>query len=265
MDSTSNTTPEEWVLREGLQRLSLAVPQVPPVSPRDPDMRIALAIPVERTMLQEAFFGFAAILQQGWSLAQLPYTRNDVARHKFARFLLDEGYTHLLMLDSDHVHPPDIVQRLARWFVAYPDLVQVVGGLNFRRGEPYDPCAFVDPGDGQFHRLAEWGEGAVQVDALGTGSIMIAKSVFERLPEEQGWFDYQYPDHNQWPGTDMTFSARCREAGIALWVDTTTTSPHIGTHLIDERDYRRFIAEQEALARARVDQRQRQVPVEAHV
>lgn len=253
--------PEEWALRETMQRRMLAEPAVPLLTARDPQMRVAVGIPMERTMLQEAVFGFIGIFQQGWAFAQLPYTRNDVARHKLASFLLDSDYTHLLMLDSDHVHPPDIVQRLARWFQAYPDMVQVVGGLNFRRGEPYDPCAFVDPGDGQFHRLAEWGRGAVEVDALGTGSMMIARSVFEQLPEDAGWFDYEYPNHTGWPGTDMTFSKRCREAGITLWCDTTCTSPHIGTMLIGEDTYRTFLAQQEALMRAQAEARPQVVTI----
>jgi hypothetical protein len=242
-----DSTPQEWTIRETLQRECLPEPRVAVLRANDDRMRVAIGIPMERTMLQEAFFGFAAILQQGWSLAQLPYTRNDVARHKLAQFLLKSDYTHLLMLDSDHVHPVDIVPRLARWFQAYPDL-RVVGGLNFRRGEPFDPCAFVDPGDGEFHRMAEWGRGLVRVDALGTGSMMIDRRVFEALPEDAGWFDYAYPNHSQWPGTDMTFSARCREAGIGLWCDTTCTSPHIGTMLIDASTYRAYLAQQIALA-----------------
>ena len=246
---TKENEPGEWSIRETMQRECLPEPPVAMLRANDPDMRIVVGIPMERTIMQEAFFGFAAILQQGWSLAQLPYTRNDVARHKLCQFLLQSDYTHLLMLDSDHVHPVDVVPRLARWFQTYPQ-VRVVGGLNFRRGEPYDPCAFVDPGDGEFHRLAEWGNGAVRVDALGTGSMMIDKRVFELLPEEKGWFDYAYPNHTGWPGTDMAFSARCREAGVGLWCDTTCTSPHIGTMMIDADTYKRFLAEQFALAQA---------------
>lgn len=238
--------PGEWAIRETMQREFLPEPHVVPLRAGDPEMRVAIGIPMERTIMQEAFYGFAAIMQQGWPLAELPYTRNDVARHKFAQFLLNSEYTHLLMLDSDHRHPVDVVQRLARWFQAYPE-VRVVGGLNFRRGEPFDPCAFVDPGDGEFHRLAEWGPGLLRVDALGTGSMMIDRRVFEQLPESAGWFDYEYPNHSAWPGTDMTFCARCRAAGISLWCDTTCVSPHLGVQFITEATYRQFLAEQIAL------------------
>jgi len=222
-------------------RRLLAVPEVEPLTVRAPDMKVILGIPMERVINQHAFFSFAEIFVQGWALARLEYTRNDIARHKFAEFLLQTEYTHLLMLDSDHTHPADIVQRLARWFQAYPDTVRVVGGLHYRRGKPYDPCAFVDPGDGTYRRMAEWGEGAIEVDALGTGSMMVERSVFEEM--DPPYFAYDYKEWSGWPGTDMYFSERCRERGITLWCDTTTTSPHIGDMFIDDAAYRRWIAE----------------------
>ena len=233
---------EDWA-HASVQRRILQEPRgLSLLAANDPDMRIILGIPMERTISQHAFFGFSEILIQGWPLARLEYTRNDIARCKLADFMLsDDKFTHLLMLDSDHVHPPDVVQRLARWFRAYPEQVQVVGGLNFRRGAPYDPCAFIDPGDGKFRRLAEWPTGAMDVDALGTGSIMIARSVFEQM--EKPYFAYNYDcPYGDWPGTDMWFSAECRKRGITLWCDTTTVSPHIGVNYIDASTYSDWVA-----------------------
>lgn len=226
-----------------VQRRLLPVPEgVPPLRAGDTDMRVLIGIPMERVLGQLPFFAFAEILIQGWPLARLEYTRNDIARCKFAEFLMqDEKYTHLLMLDSDHVHPSDIVHRLSRWFRAYPEQVQVAGGLNFRRGQPFDPCAFIDPGDGNFRRMAEWSTGLMEVDALGSGSIMIARSVFEKM--DKPWFGYSYENYGDWAGTDMWFSAKCRKAGIPLWCDSTTTSPHVGDRLIDEGTYREWLSE----------------------
>jgi hypothetical protein len=240
--------PKEWTLTAEVSRKFLPEPErIHVIGAQDPTVRIVLAIPMERTMMQEAFFSFARIFQQGWAMARLPYTRNDIAREKFAQFLLNEKapdgvtpkYTHILMLDSDHAHPEDIVMRLARWVFLYPQSVQVVGGLNFRRGEPYDPCAFIDPGDGQFHRLAQWGKGLLSVEALGSGSLLIAREVFEKIPAP--WFNYAYPGGDMTPGTDMTFSAKCRAAGITLWVDGTTTSPHLGINEIGADDYHEYV------------------------
>lgn len=254
MEHDDNDT--AWTLTERLEREALLEPQTwMPLVHGDQDIRPVVGVPMERTISQEAFFGFVNIFQRGWSMAQHPYARNDLTRHHMVKFLLEhEEYTHLVMLDSDHVHPPDIVERLARWVRAYPERVEVIGGLNFRRGEPFDPCAFVDPGDGQFHRMEDWARypdghpmagrpsSAIAVEALGTGSIMIARTAIEKLADDEAWFDYKYPDHKGWPGTDMTFSSRCRQAGITLWVDTTTTSPHLTTMRVDEQTYRDWVA-----------------------
>jgi hypothetical protein len=229
----------------------------PVVTPNDPDMRVLLAVPMERTIGQLPFFGFIQIFNQGWPLARLEYTRNDIARCQFAEFLLKGNYTHLLMLDSDHVHPPDVVQRIARWFRAYPDEVRVCGGLNFRRGAPFDPCAFVDPDGKGYRRMAQWYDptaegdfpGAIEVDALGSGSLMIAKTVLEEMVAKglagvpgKPFFGYNY-QKDGWPGTDMWFSELCHAAGITLWCDTTTVSPHVGDRLIDEATYRAWLRE----------------------
>ena len=113
-----------------------------------------------------------------------------------------------------------------------------------------------------------WDELIAVCDALTAAGITPFEATFkEPWTIGQGWFDYAYPNHHGWPGTDMTFSAKCREAGIPLWVDTTTTSPHIGTQLIDERTYRAYIREQVLLAREQQAEAQAaaMVPVGARI
>jgi hypothetical protein len=199
----------------------------------DAGMRIICGVPMERTIMQEAFFGFLHIAVQGWPFAELAYTRNDIARYKLSKHLLESDFTHLLMMDSDHRHPHDIVQRLARWPLNYSN-VQIAGGLCFRRGEPFDPCAFVYK-DGHYRRLAEWPSGLVQVDALGTGAILIARQVFETIPPP--WYDYKYEDLEGWPGTDMSFARYCEQYHIGQYLDTTTVSPHLGVLSVDADTY----------------------------
>ncbi|RPJ24411.1 MAG: glycosyltransferase family 2 protein [Planctomycetaceae bacterium] len=149
--------------------------------------RIVVGVPMERTMAHadDVFFNFLAIAQNGVPFIKQNYTRTDVARNKMAMQLLQSDFTHLLMLDVDHIHPTDIVQRLARWVVADPGK-QVIGGLNFRRGEPYEPCCFLIGPDGRYYAPAEWERGLVKVDIIGTGSILISREVFERM--QPPWF-----------------------------------------------------------------------------
>ena len=73
--------------------------------------------------------------------------------------------------------------------------------------------------------------------------MLIAREVFETL--EEPWFNYEYPGGDFTPGTDMSFSAKCREAGIRLWVDGSTTSPHLGVKEIGQDEYREYVARQQ--------------------
>ena len=95
------------------------------------------------------------------------------------------------------------------------------------------------------------------VDVLGSGSILIAREVFETFGRDDfPWFGYSYdkarkgaqdaPDWETlrhgcgWPGTDMWFSALCRKHGIKQWVDTTTTSPHIIETVVTEESWKQW-------------------------
>jgi len=199
----------------------------------------------------KVFFPFLAIAQQGFPIIAISYGRTDVIRNKFALHLLNSDATHLIMLDLDHVHPWDIVQRLMRPFIQDPD-VRVVAGLNFRRGEPYDPCAYVLGDSGKYHPMAEWEQGLIKVDAVGTGTIAIDRRVFEEL--EPPWFAYDYSKvmDDNWPGEDFYFSDKCRKAGIPIYVDTTVTSPHMIDAVVDERTFQEY----------RIDKGMGMVPIE---
>ena len=215
--------------------------------------RILLVVLKERAIsyADEVFDNLWQIASAGVQPLFINYSRTDLARNKVVQNLLASNFTHVLMLDIDHKHPVDIVQRLARWFLldrlADNDKkmgVQVVGGLNFRRSSPHDPCCHLMGVDGQIYAPAQWDQGLMQVDAIGTGSIMIAREVFETI--QPPWFfnTYDRAWADVWPGEDMGFSRKCREYGIKMHVDTTTTSPHIIPREIGEQDFRTAIAEQ---------------------
>lgn len=198
--------------------------------------RILVAFLLERT-ISYADLVFPAVVQiaaQGPVILNMPYQRTDLARNRASMELLKGNFTHLLMMDIDHVHPADIIQRLARWVVKDPKKYQVVGGLNFRRSEPYDPCAYKIGQDGSMWTIAwEKEDEILEVDRLGTGSILIAREVLETIPPP--WFvnDYSQAWRDAWPGEDIGFNKKCQESGIKMWVDLTVTSPHITPAIID--------------------------------
>lgn len=207
-----------------------------------PFPKIAVAVLHERAMshADDVFPGFWGIAMQGAPLLHQDYGRTDMVRNRIAMRLLQSDFTHVLMLDVDHIHPTNIIQKLARWVLADPEKIEVVGGLNFRRGAPFEPCCFVQGDDGKFYAPAEWAPGLIKVDAVGTGSLLISRTVFERMEPPWFWVDYSNVWEDVWPGEDMGFSANCRKLGINMWVDTTVTSPHMIDATVDEDSFRAF-------------------------
>ncbi len=202
-------------------------------------MKVIIGVPMERTIPEESVWGLIGIAQQGYPFIRQGYTRTDVARNQFAEHLLTTDCTHLLMLDLDHDHPPDIVTRLSRWA---DDGHQVIAGLCFRRSPPHDPLMFYPDGD-KWYAPTEWPRGLVSAGIVGTGAILIDRRVFERLPKP--WFGYSYDGAaaGGYPSDDIWFCRLCREAGIGLWCDTTTVSPHMATRWIDEKAFRSYLEE----------------------
>lgn len=208
--------------------------------------RVLVCFLLERS-ISYADLVFPTIVQiaaQGPVILNLPYMRTDLARNKAAIELLKTDFTHLLMLDIDHIHPTNIVQRLARWVIKDPKEFQVVGGLNFRRSEPHDPCAYTFDESDQSMWAIEWDKDTtlMEVDRLGTGSMMISREVFEKIPPP--WFvnDYSQAMRDAWPGEDIGFNRLCKKHGVKMWVDCTTTSPHIVPGLVDESSWRNWCA-----------------------
>ena len=204
--------------------------------------KILLTIPLERSLssADKCFWNFMMMARTGVTFLPMAYMRTDLFRNKVAEKLLETDFTHVLMLDADHQHPIDIIQRLARWVIIDPT-IKVVGGLNFRRGEPFEPCAFMQDNAGGVYAIMEWEKGLVEVDAIGTGSILISREVFELI--EPPWF-YNIYDHawtGHYPGEDIGFSKQCYDAGIPLYVDTTTTSPHIMDAMVTEETFRGWL------------------------
>lgn len=220
----------------------LAILDVLPISSWDYP-RILVGIPLERSVsyADKVFHQFLAIASQGPIFLREPYGRTDLVRNKFVQRLLTSDASHLLMLDIDHIHPMKIVQQLAKWPLLDPS-IRVVGGMNFRRGKPFDPvCGIYNNGHKRRLMITEWEQGLIQVDECGAGSLLVARSVFEEM--EPPWFFNVYDNvwENDWPGEDIGFSRKCRDLGIPMYVDTTTSSPHCIESLVTEATYRRYL------------------------
>lgn len=205
--------------------------------------RILVHIPMFPSLpfAADVFYDFMAIATQGPAFVDAGYNKVELAREKGCQKLMDSDFTHILMLDADHKHPHDIIQRLARWVIDDPEKL-IIGGLNFRRGEPYDPCAFVNDEKGGYGTLYNWSPGLVKVDYIGMGSVLIAREALEQI--EKPWFHFHYPDgkaDNGWYSEDVHFCRKANAVGIQIYCDTTTTSPHMISAYVDENTFRNYV------------------------
>ena len=147
----------------------------------------------------------------------------------------------LVMLDNDHKHPADILERLIQRVDAEHE---VVGALAFRRSEPHDPCFYNVAEEGQSANVATSFDGSlVKCDIVGTGAIAIRRSAFRKLQEaghEWPWFRFVYKDgmqHEIRQSEDWSFGLMCKRAGIPHWCDTSLETPHLGEMTITAQSW----------------------------
>lgn len=173
-----------------------------------------------------------------------PYGRTDLARNNMVKIFLEQAADPndvLIMLDADHTHPFDILERLA----AHPAEIGVVGALAFRRGLPHFPCFFVRDGQGAYHIIAEWEPGGLLKGTIvGTGAIAIKRWVFEQLKAsgfEWPFFRYTYaPNGPVQPSEDIYFGECCEQCGIPHYCDTAIETPHLAVGEIDSSSWKQW-------------------------
>lgn len=166
----------------------------------------------------------------------------------------EKTVTHILFLDADHKHPAEIVPQLARAVREDPTRM-VVAALNFRRSEPWDPCAYEISESGDSSVWLSWAPGVYPVSVTGMAAMLVAVECFDKIEWPFFGYDYSHADKmhwserhdlddmesTKWPGVDVWFCKRCKDAGVAVYVDTRVkTSPHLGKLWIDDSLWRRF-------------------------
>jgi len=191
--------------------------------------RVMIATPCVSWVYTQAMLSFFGLwrteLPHGTAwLADAGGSSLAAKRNRLVRsFLACAEFTHLLFLDSDMLVPPDLVRRL----VAHDR--DVVGALCAVRHPPHTAYAgrqTTADGIGHtsgpcFYPLAP-GQGLQAVDRIGTGVLLVARSVFTTVPEP--WFA---PAFDGGDGEDMSFCEQLQRAGVPLWADTDLDVGHL--------------------------------------
>ena len=172
------------------------------------------------------------ILTLNWVTRGIPYglkifptppgTRPEpVARNLIVEeFLRQKDFKYLLMLDADVVPPPNILD-LCRLNL------DIVGAFIMicKNGELL-PMVLKKTEEGEFEIVKEIrGNSLVEVDATGTGCLMIHRRVLETMTKPYFHFVFG-PEGNLLRGEDFEFCDKARQHGFKIWVHTGYVAEH---------------------------------------
>jgi len=213
--------------------------------------KVLIGIPMERFCHYLSLDGIVQIAMnagvKGWEFIHFRYGRSDNQRNSFVEYLLaNPRFEYLVMLDSDHRHSGTLVNHFVQVVMAKPE-IKFISGLNFRRGEPWEPVAYQKRPDGKYAPLYEWGKGLVKVDAVGGAAFMVHREVYESLASP--WFFRTYTIENGrvvYHSEDINFCEKVRKAGYDIWVHTQLISPHLYMDQVgDISRFQRYVQEQD--------------------
>lgn len=136
------------------------------------------------------------------------------SRNICAQKAVDEGFTHLLFIDSDQVFPPTTPNQL------FSHRLPIVACNIATKVIPPQRTACLRPKDGKTHkdaRVPMRTAGLEKIWRVGCGVMMIETEVFHRIPKP--WFHFGWDDQNGITGEDWYFLQKTEEAGIPLYCD----------------------------------------------
>jgi hypothetical protein len=147
----------------------------------------------------------------------LPDARNIVHSH----FVKDSKCEWLMMVDTDVLVPPDIIDRL----MAHDK--KMVGGWYRMKADPYSPVVydmhdnlFDDKGVPLYAQRTEPGEGLESVDGAGAGVWLMHREIAEALGPK--------PYHMEEGGEDLLLCRKVHELGYETWIDWGCACAHCG-------------------------------------
>lgn len=138
-----------------------------------------------------------------------------MARDRLACKAINEGYTHILFLDSDMVFSEDVVETLA-----FSGKEFVCGAFQGRR-PPYSSCIFTSLKP--VERVQEYGAVPFRVAGCGMACTMIKTEILKDVQNKFGTCFTPTQDF----GEDLAFCWRAAGLGAEIWCEPTAQVGHI--------------------------------------
>lgn len=182
-----------------------------------------------KSFLQLAMFFTSQKESQNWAIQPIARMITHEARNALARQAVEEGYTHLMMIDSDQTFEKDIIHQLLL-FEKY-----IIGVRAYKRTSPHYPCIFAKKKDEPMENGMIFADvcdqGVMVADAIGFGAVLIRTEVFKKMT-------YPYFFFNRF-GEDFNFCSQAQAAGFKIHVNTDIEIGHVSQTVIRRKDYLR--------------------------
>lgn len=142
-----------------------------------------------------------------------------VGRDKLAKMAIDQGFTHILWLDSDMIFNEDLLENLMLSGKSF------VTGIAHARRAPHVSCIFneiwpaVDRWEGH-----DYPKGTFKIGGCGFACVLMETKVAEKVYTINGTAFFPMKEL----GEDLAFCKRARDAGIELWAEPKVWLGHIG-------------------------------------
>ena len=147
----------------------------------------------------------------------LPGTLVYIARNKLANKAINDGYTHVLWLDSDMVFGEQVVDDLM--FCGK----EMVCGAFVSRRPPYGPCVYTSIKKNEIEKVKEFGTKPFRVDGCGFACVLTTVELLQAVAQKFGT-TFQPTDYY---GEDLAFCWRVGQIGREIWCEPTVRVGHI--------------------------------------
>ena len=140
-----------------------------------------------------------------------------IARNKLAQKAVNEGYTHVLWLDSDMVFNDQVVDDLQ--FCGK----EMVCGAFVSRRPPYGPCVYTSIRKYDIKKVEKFGTEPFRVDGCGFACVMTTTELLLAVMQKYG----SCFTPTEYYGEDLAFCWRVKNIGREIWCDPTVRPGHI--------------------------------------
>lgn len=195
-------------------------------------MKIAIGMHIDTAVLPSIYFNHIStigIWNKNHDLTVVGTWKEKVAaaRNHIVDGALSEKCSHLLLIDSDHLVPDELLDLL----VENADAA-VVSGLICKRYYPYDTVAFKCMPDGELQQCVIETRGKViEVDACAMGCTLINLNIIAKWLKEGKLTAPVFHDRGKFR-SDLNFFLDVRKLGGRILLDTRVEIGHMSDPLI---------------------------------